>query len=64
MCYLCNILQKKDRDEDSDEEREIDDEEIPVGSKVVKVTVSSIRLDAIAKTGFGMSRKYAQFYSA
>lgn len=59
MYYLWNILQKKDRDEDSDEEREKDEEEeAPVGSKVTKVRVPSIRFDAISKAGFGISRKY------
>lgn len=50
-------MQKKD--EDSDEEKEKDDEEeAPIGSKVIKIKVSSIRLDTISKAGFGMSRKY------
>jgi len=52
-------LQKKDKNEDSDEENEKDDEEnTPVGSKVIKVKVSSVRFDTVSKTGFGMSRRY------
>jgi len=52
-------LQKKDENEDSDKEKEKDDEdEAALGSKIIKVRISSIRLDTISKTGFGISRKY------
>jgi len=52
-------LQKKDKDENSDEENEKGDEEnAPVGSKIIKVKISSVRFDTVSKTGFGMSRKY------
>ncbi|XP_011690478.1 PREDICTED: uncharacterized protein C6orf203 homolog [Wasmannia auropunctata] len=52
---IANI--RKDKDEDSDEEKEKDDEvEIPMGSKVIKKKVLSLRLDAISKIGFGISR--------
>lgn len=54
------MLQKKDRDEDSDEEKDEDDEkEAPVGSKVIKIKISSLRLDTISKTAFKMSHRYA-----
>ncbi|KYQ52342.1 hypothetical protein ALC60_08504 [Trachymyrmex zeteki] len=55
------------KDEDSDEEKEKDDEEeAPIGSKVIKIKVSSIRLDTISKAGFGMSRNKIEeaFYAS
>ncbi|KYN21724.1 PREDICTED: uncharacterized protein C6orf203 homolog [Trachymyrmex cornetzi] len=58
---------KKDENEDSDEEKEKDDEkETLIGSKVVKVRISSIRLDTISKAGFGISRNKIDeaFYSS
>ncbi|XP_077276467.1 uncharacterized protein LOC143905150 [Temnothorax americanus] len=58
---------KKDRDDDSDEEGEEDDEEkAPVGSKVAKVKVSSLRVDTICKVGFGMTRSKVEeaFYAS
>jgi len=58
---------KKDKDEASDDEEEEDNYEVeaPVGSKVAKVRVSSLRLDTVSKAGFGLSRSKVEeaFYA-
>ncbi|XP_076628521.1 mitochondrial transcription rescue factor 1 isoform X2 [Colletes latitarsis] len=45
-----------DDNEDEDELPEIDDYLQTKNSKIVRATVTSLRLDAIAKVGFGLSR--------
>ncbi|KAL0125568.1 hypothetical protein PUN28_004587 [Cardiocondyla obscurior] len=61
------VYTKREIDEDSDEENENDEEEeASPGSKVIKVKVPSLRLDAICKVGFGMSRNKIEevFYAS
>ncbi|XP_011874573.1 PREDICTED: uncharacterized protein C6orf203 homolog [Vollenhovia emeryi] len=57
---------RKHSDEDSDDELERDDEEVAPGSKVMKVKVSSLRIDLIIKAGFGMTRTKVEeaFYAS
>ncbi|XP_011173646.1 uncharacterized protein LOC105205821 [Solenopsis invicta] len=60
---------KKSKDEDSDEEKEEnsdDENEAPPGSKVIKIKVSSLRLDTIVKVGLKMSRSKVEeaFYNS
>ncbi|KAK1134965.1 hypothetical protein K0M31_007731 [Melipona bicolor] len=49
-------ISRKGKDEESDEESDEDDFETEIGTKVIEVTVPSLRLDVIAKSGFGKSR--------
>ncbi|XP_043258238.1 mitochondrial transcription rescue factor 1 isoform X2 [Colletes gigas] len=46
----------EDSDEDEDESLEVADYLQTKNSKLIKATVPSLRLDAIAKVGFGLSR--------
>lgn len=55
---------KKSKDEDSDEEE--DEEEAPAGSKILTFSVTSLRLDTLSKTAFGITRNKIEeaFYAS
>ncbi|XP_011644105.1 uncharacterized protein C6orf203 homolog isoform X2 [Pogonomyrmex barbatus] len=58
---------KEAKDEKYDEENEEkNEEEIPLGSKLLKIKVTSIRLDSLSKAAFGMSRSKIEeaFYAS
>ena len=59
--YKFMYTQSKSEDEESDEDEEfdidVDDYLNTDKSKVIVITVPSLRLDAIAKAGLGISRK-------
>ncbi|KAL6268780.1 hypothetical protein P5V15_001905 [Pogonomyrmex californicus] len=57
---------KEARDEKYEENEEKDEEEIPLGSKLLKIKVTSIRLDSLSKVAFGMSRSKIEeaFYAS
>ncbi|XP_072750822.1 uncharacterized protein [Anoplolepis gracilipes] len=57
---------KSIEDEDSDVEQEENEEEAPVGSKILTINVSSLRLDTVSKVGFKLSRNKIEeaFYAS
>ncbi|KAH0946188.1 hypothetical protein HN011_008341 [Eciton burchellii] len=60
-------VDNKDNIDESESDDESDDEiEAPIGSKVLTVKSSSIRIDNICKIGFGMSRNKVEeaFYKS
>lgn len=56
------MFKKKKKQEDSDEDTDDEsDDEVPAGSTIVTKNIQSLRMDAIYKAAFNLSRKYAIF---
>lgn len=60
ICYI--YIFQGDEDEDEKESIQVDDYLQTKNSKIIDTNVASLRLDAIAKAGFGISRTYVIVY--